>query len=117
MNGDWGDAVGWALACVGLTAGAMVWWRRSHPTPPPASFDTPSLPGSDWQEIAARYHHSRVEALRGWLGDDHELVRPTRPGPPVTDPSKADDTRPQRSMQCPVVRVDLPLPMRHDRPL
>ncbi|WP_199873111.1 hypothetical protein, partial [Ideonella sp. A 288] len=102
---------------VALAVGALVWWRRRHPSPPPGSFDTPSLPGSDWQEIAARYHHSRVEALRGWLGDDQDLVRDTRRHPAAADATKGDDSAAHRRAHCPVLRVDIPLPMRHDRPL
>lgn len=73
------------LAIVGtLTAVvlALRWHRRSR-TPAPSVSGAPdtessSAPLSDWQQVAQRTHHSQIEALREWMGEDHELVQQLR---------------------------------------
>jgi len=80
------------LAIAGsLTAVVLaLWWHRrsgqgrAQDRRPDA--DTSTAPLSDWQQVAQRTHHSQIEALREWMGEDHELVQQLRD--PDTDPAR-----------------------------
>lgn len=62
-----------ALSIVAAAIALLAWrsWRRRQ-----QGIDgPPSAVPSDWQEVTQRYRASRIEALRDWMGEDHELVR------------------------------------------
>lgn len=84
------------LAVVGtlIAVVAMLIWRRRprpnrHPADAPDS-DSTGTPESDWQQVAQRTHHSQIEALREWMGEDHELVQQLR----SSDAESAHDPHP-----------------------
>lgn len=70
-----------------------LWWRRhggqDRTRARPTDVDTSTAPLSDWQQVAQRTHHSQIEALREWMGEDHELVQQLRD--PDTDLARSHE--------------------------
>lgn len=73
----------YAFAALAIAAGViavLAWrgWRKRRD----GIDGPPSAPPSDWHDVTQRYRESRIEALREWMGEDHELVQqlPARDG-------------------------------------
>jgi hypothetical protein len=69
-----------ALAIATGVIGVLAWrgWRKQRD----GIDGPPSVPPSDWHDVTQRYRESRIEALRDWMGEDHELAQqlPQRDG-------------------------------------
>jgi hypothetical protein len=80
----------YASAALGIAAAviALLAWRGWHKRRNGLD-GPPSAVPSDWHDVTQRYRESRIEALREWMGEDHELVKqlPQRE-PPASRPTE-----------------------------
>jgi hypothetical protein len=90
----------YAFAALGIAAAviALLAWRGWHKQREGLD-GPPSVAPSDWHDVTQRYRESRIEALRDWMGEDHELVKqlPPRETPasrPAELPHPAESPRP-----------------------
>ena len=79
----------YAFAALGIAAAviSLLAWRGWHKRRDGLD-GPPSGPPSDWHDVTQRYRESRIEALREWMGEDHELVKqlPPRDTPAARPP-------------------------------
>ena len=70
----------YAFAALGIAAAviALLAWRGWHKQRQGLD-GPPSAVPSDWHDVTQRYRESRIEALRDWMGEDHELVKQLPP--------------------------------------
>ena len=67
---------------IGVVVASLVYWRkwRQHKRGGRRRWwvSRATVAPSDWQDLAQRTQHSQIDALRGWMGEDHDLVRRQR---------------------------------------
>jgi len=70
----------YTFAALGIAAAviALLAWRGWHKRRQGLD-GPPSAVPSDWHDVTQRYRESRIEALREWMGEDHELVKQLPP--------------------------------------